>query len=457
MTQMLLVSAFPDSMAPQHRLSGEPDSEASHPDVAPAMVPPVKRAKQFTLLGIPSSSSSTPTAATTADNVEDSTPEVPCSPLVFRSFQDGGYARPTTPDHSLTSRSDRTVISTSKHLKLESGHVAGSSRAPLSTKDSIAVLGLSRSPSPDYRILQGSLASSSSQQLDAKNIPPRSSSLTSLPMVTPSPSRPHSPGPSVVVDKDDCSAIVFADPSVIDSDILQPRKRSLPALLPSPIPSRSPSPSTKSDISHPSPANTLLRRKGSALALLSHKSDNKSSKPTLQVTLDSLPSALMGGGAPMLNVTPVLLEGQWQVKAKTKPAANALPTATTPSKSSTLGRSFKFLRARRALSISSVECLTQGSRTVDDGSKRVEDPAASTVTLVDRSDEQTKPGGGPSRGAPEDGKKSTSQEEIVKTERRTKNETVVKITTQQMVGGAWKEQDYEEVIPILREMKFVGK
>lgn len=131
--------------------------------------------------------------------------------------------------------------------------------------------------------------------------------------------------------------------------------------------------------------------------------------------------------------------------------------AVSSTKASTISRSFKFLRARRALSISSAECLTQGSRTdAASGSERADDPTASTITLVADSNEQTEPDRLPQSDSPEDGGKSTAHGGVVK-RRGVMSEHVVKMTVQRMIGDAWIEQDYEEVIPILREMKFVGK
>lgn len=87
------------------------------------------------------------------------------------------------------------------------------------------------------------------------------------------------------------------------------------------------------------------------------------------------------------------------------------------------------------------------------GSEKPDDPTASTVTLVADSDEQAEPERLSQRDSPEDGGKSGG---VVK-RRGVMSEHAVKITVQRMAGDAWIEQGYQEVIPILREMRFVGK
>lgn len=377
-----------------------------------------RRGKAIVVLG-PESVEQTSKDAQVPD--DDVSSNCPYSPMIFSTQYDHG--------RHLDQDDDRSVSASSSSRLTALPH--GSASQAVSTKASIAALGVSRySPTPNYDLLSSSYPLNPQRGYWDQHVPPRSSSLPlSQRVVECAPTMSRSSTPSALsVGDDRCSErIVFAERSPDEPEYGSAAK----------IHHR-PSPTSwlRGD-PFVEPSSSLVTRRS---ALSPRRPDEL---PRLQARTsryrpdDLEPYSLMGAGPGLVMFSLVASQRDSQ---RSKPSPKAKPsvkagTSTCADRPFCQGlKKMKRLATRR--SISSLELFSSSP-----SESSSQDSTASTSTLSS------------SKGRSLESVLDTDEDTVAGD--KTKRGRVV--VTHRVVGDVWEPQDVQQIIPALRSMKVSGK
>ena len=407
MSHALAVSAFPETNPPQRYQATAARATCLVLDTSAKRI----GVEPVTVLNPGSVEQSSKSAQLSDDDLES-----PTSPMIFRTVDEPGRYLDHDVDRSLP------PISTSALTSGLAAWHSGAQQHAVSTKASIAALGLSRhSPTPSYDLLSTSSWLNPRRDHLDQHIPPRSSSLPSSHCISicgSSHTMSRSPTPSSV-DSDRCSAMVFAEPSPQEAEYGSAPKLSLRTSSLGPDSS-----SQASSSSQPS---------RSASSLSQYSSGSTSRTYDGPYGYDPTPYSLMGAVPGFaFNFMPPRLP-------KTKPRAKAAASdaSVAPSADSSLRSGFKRMkRLATRRSISSFDFLSSAD-------------AAAAPSASSAQQQQPYPA---DRGQSSESVAST----VVSTPSDDEQDTG-RMVAHKVVGDVWEPQDLNAVIPALRSLKVSGR